>query len=526
MNAFWAAVVGVAAFIGALIGVVINDLLSEEARGRLDRLPKWIIRLAAVRLPTDIRAYWTKEWLDELPVIVHGDEALPLTRLLRATRYAIGLLFAAHAIRREFMGRAPQEWTLPTPRGRMAITSRLEKAQALVEETGQAISLELGRSERAVQRWAGVVAQTQKEIDAVDDALAGTKARMRPIQEEFGGICARELALNKSEVRMRDLERSLVVVSTEIRSRERTLTKIQSELTQLRNQEQHRQLPQLEAWERILRDPKERKRELDDLALRKRKAQRLWSSDRPRQLEAWERILRDPKEHKRKLDDLALRKWTIQSGLKRERQLKASLKRVRNWLHVLARQRQEIEHELPPLQKQRAARQRELSQLQDRKRTLRAQLTPLEGQVRIMEAKRSGLLTLARRQRHSQACERRRVRRLERAQAILPCLGQNVESALQLTGLPGQRPAPEWIRQSTRLIRTAWWREGARRRALQHVDGSGLGSALALEYTLYQALKLASQEAGRRTLVVTLVMAWLGRWCQSLSERVVWRLRS
>jgi hypothetical protein len=114
-------------------------------------------------------------------------------------------------------------------------------------------------------------------------------------------------------------------------------------------------------------------------------------------------------------------------------------------------------------------------------------------------------------QRHNQIQESKQAHKLRWAEMMLPHLYQDVESALRLASRSESHSTTDWAQQSSRLIKTAWWREGARLRALRQVNRSGLSSAIALDYTLYETLKLTSREAGRRTLVVTLITAWLGR---------------
>jgi len=52
---------------------------------------------------------------------------------------------------------------------------------------------------------------------------------------------------------------------------------------------------------------------------------------------------------------------------------------------------------------------------------------------------------------------------------------------------------------------------------MQQADG--LGSELALEYSLYQALKSAGRDAGRQALVAILIAAWLGRLWQAFVDQ-------
>jgi len=94
-----------AAIVATLTGTaVLGDLVSGEIRGRLDRLPHALIRLAAHRLPSDVRQDLAEEWTAELHEILRGAEALPVTRLYRGTRYGLGLLWAAPSIGRDISG--------------------------------------------------------------------------------------------------------------------------------------------------------------------------------------------------------------------------------------------------------------------------------------------------------------------------------------------------------------------------------------------------------------------------------------
>jgi hypothetical protein len=93
----------VAGFVVGLAVGVVADLVSEEVRGRLDRVPHWLIRLAARRIDTAIREDVVDEWTAELQEIldIHRAVPLPLTRLFVGTHYALGLLRASDAINRD-----------------------------------------------------------------------------------------------------------------------------------------------------------------------------------------------------------------------------------------------------------------------------------------------------------------------------------------------------------------------------------------------------------------------------------------
>jgi hypothetical protein len=81
-------------------GAVLGDLLSEEVRTRLDRVPAYLLELAARRVDADLRVELLEEWSGELHEILRGAEALPVTRLWRGLRYSAGLLVAAPRVGR------------------------------------------------------------------------------------------------------------------------------------------------------------------------------------------------------------------------------------------------------------------------------------------------------------------------------------------------------------------------------------------------------------------------------------------
>jgi hypothetical protein len=110
MSAVW---VAVAAFLVGLVATVVGDLVSEEVRTRLDRLPFFLIRVAGRRLDEGIRRETTSEWTAELNEILrrHRSSALPLTRLAIGTHYAFGLLRSAGAINHTLTVAAPPRRT-------------------------------------------------------------------------------------------------------------------------------------------------------------------------------------------------------------------------------------------------------------------------------------------------------------------------------------------------------------------------------------------------------------------------------
>ena len=65
----------------AVLLAAIGELVSDEIRARLDRIPLALLTMAARRLPRDQqKALYVEAWLPELHYVLQGDEAAPITR--------------------------------------------------------------------------------------------------------------------------------------------------------------------------------------------------------------------------------------------------------------------------------------------------------------------------------------------------------------------------------------------------------------------------------------------------------------
>jgi hypothetical protein len=71
MGTLWT-LVAVVAVVAALAAACIGDLISEEIRHRLDRLPQGLIRLAVRRVPADLRHELYDEWTAGLDEVLRG----------------------------------------------------------------------------------------------------------------------------------------------------------------------------------------------------------------------------------------------------------------------------------------------------------------------------------------------------------------------------------------------------------------------------------------------------------------------
>jgi hypothetical protein len=85
-----------------VLTAAVGELVSDEIRVRLDRIPLVLLAAAARRLPHELRGeLYGQAWLPELHHILQGDRAMPITRLIHGTRYALRLWLSAPLIGQE-----------------------------------------------------------------------------------------------------------------------------------------------------------------------------------------------------------------------------------------------------------------------------------------------------------------------------------------------------------------------------------------------------------------------------------------
>jgi hypothetical protein len=89
MNGFlW----GVLSLMVMFLGAALGDLVSQEIRGWLDRVPRAVLKLAALRLdPADREATYREVWRPDLDYYLRGDESRPITRLIRGMAFSVSL---------------------------------------------------------------------------------------------------------------------------------------------------------------------------------------------------------------------------------------------------------------------------------------------------------------------------------------------------------------------------------------------------------------------------------------------------
>lgn len=101
---------------GVFLIAALGDLVSEEIRGWLDLAPRAILRLAATQLdPAQRETIYQDEWLPELLYALRGAEARPVTRLIRGTTYATGILIASRRIARRLTRSHPSQQATTAP---------------------------------------------------------------------------------------------------------------------------------------------------------------------------------------------------------------------------------------------------------------------------------------------------------------------------------------------------------------------------------------------------------------------------
>jgi len=93
----------------AVLIAAVGELVSDEIRARLDRIPLALLAAASRRIAPEFRTeLYDEAWLPELQHILQGDEAMPITRLIHGTRYAVRLWLSAPHISRVCTGTARQ----------------------------------------------------------------------------------------------------------------------------------------------------------------------------------------------------------------------------------------------------------------------------------------------------------------------------------------------------------------------------------------------------------------------------------
>jgi hypothetical protein len=89
----------------AVLAAALLELLKDELRGQIERIPYALLLLARQLVPAELRdSLYEQEWLPELDHILAGSRRLPITCLVQGTRYALGLVLAARAVAGELDG--------------------------------------------------------------------------------------------------------------------------------------------------------------------------------------------------------------------------------------------------------------------------------------------------------------------------------------------------------------------------------------------------------------------------------------
>lgn len=103
--------------VAVLLGAV-GELVSDEIRARLDRIPLGILTMASKRLPPEQRkTIYAEAWLPKLRYILQGDEATPITRLIHGIRFAGSLWLSAPKLGGSWQQAEPSQ-AVPIRRGR------------------------------------------------------------------------------------------------------------------------------------------------------------------------------------------------------------------------------------------------------------------------------------------------------------------------------------------------------------------------------------------------------------------------
>lgn len=200
------ALTAIAIAVTSLAIVTLGDLVSEEARARLDQIPLTLLRLAIHRLPERLREEVGQDWWAELDHILHRAQLYPVTRLIVGIRFSASLLFKAPSVAREITDRAARrslreilaseavsagrshlysvlrEVLLPVLSGGFAYL--LSGLSAMPQVMQLAISVFVGGAALILQRLAGFGGRLRGLEQQQDD-------RLERMQELFDGLrCA------------------------------------------------------------------------------------------------------------------------------------------------------------------------------------------------------------------------------------------------------------------------------------------------------------------------------------------------
>ena len=102
MKFTWIILAGAAAL--WLLRTATTQMCQEEIRTRMTGLPYALVRVASKRLPEEAREDVADEWRGELAFVLRDTDGLPLTRLLRGIRFAMGLVWSSRVVARELSG--------------------------------------------------------------------------------------------------------------------------------------------------------------------------------------------------------------------------------------------------------------------------------------------------------------------------------------------------------------------------------------------------------------------------------------
>jgi len=101
-----------------LVFELVKAMVVTEAQTRLERLPLALLRLARRRLPVSHRtSVYDEEWLPELLFVTRETEGLPITRVVRGTSFALGLLVSSRSIARRLGSVRTEREPAPNPSG-------------------------------------------------------------------------------------------------------------------------------------------------------------------------------------------------------------------------------------------------------------------------------------------------------------------------------------------------------------------------------------------------------------------------
>lgn len=184
----------------AVLLAAIGELVSDEIRARLDRVPLALLAMAARRLPPkQYKALYVEAWLPELRHVLQGDQATPITRLIHGIRFAASLWLSAPKIGRELADDAPytEHLVRGTVRGELQKISYSPTMEFLGKHTAFVGGVGVGKTHSMKELVYFVATRSAHRRSINGEQLTLVGQIIFDVQGEYGGQLAEHAVIYK-----------------------------------------------------------------------------------------------------------------------------------------------------------------------------------------------------------------------------------------------------------------------------------------------------------------------------------------